>query len=265
MKKIILFLFMLNIFLLTETKSFAVTASPTNDSPTPSKKTSPTTSEDVVSELKDRIASRVAELKLVERRGIYGVVTDVSDTRISLTDVRGDTRFIDVDELTKFSSPSAKGSFGISDIGKETNISVIGLFNKQSRRILARFVDTDNLPKTVHGVIVSKNEDDYTLKVISDEGKEATTDIETVTKIYSYTKADGLKKSGFSKIKEGTNVILVGFTDVKNKNKITSTRIITFPEIPKNPSITIPENALNPEETTIPSTGSGKKVTPIKK
>ena len=75
-------------------------------------------SETQINQLKDRIASRVAELKLVQRRGIVGTANEISDTQITLTDVQNNTRFVDVDELTKFASPSAKGSFGISDIGK---------------------------------------------------------------------------------------------------------------------------------------------------
>ena len=56
-----------------------------------------------INDLKDRIASRVAQLKLVERRGVIGTVTAVSDTQLTLVDTNDNNRFIDVDELTKFS------------------------------------------------------------------------------------------------------------------------------------------------------------------
>src|SRR5260221_6373171 len=83
-------------------------------SPTPA----PNSLEQQISNLKDKIASRVAQLKLVDKRGIIGNVTDVTQNQITVSDVKGNTRYIDVDELTKFSSPSAKSSFGISDITK---------------------------------------------------------------------------------------------------------------------------------------------------
>ncbi len=39
-------------------------------------------------QLIENIASRVAELKLVEKRGIVGVVTDVSNTQITISDAK---------------------------------------------------------------------------------------------------------------------------------------------------------------------------------
>src|SRR5258708_7860223 len=87
--------------------------------PTPSQKPTPTGNLDQqMNALKERIASRVAQLKLVEKRGSIGTVSDLSETQITTTDNAGNINYIDVDELTKFSSPDVKGSFGISDIAK---------------------------------------------------------------------------------------------------------------------------------------------------
>src|SRR3990167_5640769 len=80
------------------------------------------------------IASRVAQLKLVEKRGIIGTVTNVTNTQITLSDIQNNTRFIDVDELTKFTSAKSKETFGISDITKGTTLGILGLYNKDSRR-----------------------------------------------------------------------------------------------------------------------------------
>lgn len=234
----------------------AATISPTA-SPTES------VNNNAINDLKERIASRVAQLKLVERKGVVGTVTDVSDTQITLSDSQSNMRFVDVDELTKFSSPSAKDAFGISDITKGSNLGVLGLFNKQSRRVLARFVDVVSFPASFSGATASVDNKNFTLNVILENGEEKTVDVETVTKTLSYTKASGLTRLGFSKITEGEHVIVIGFQDVKNKNRIIASRIILFPEIPVNPKIRIPEKALIPQETTVPSTGSGKKLTPI--
>lgn len=220
----------------------------------------PTESEkkDVIGDLKERIASRVAQLKLVERRGIIGTVTDASDTQITLSDISGNTRFIDVDELTKFASPSAKDtSFGISDIQKGNMLGILGLYNKQSRRTLARFVDVVTLPKFIHGAVGSIDEEGFSFKVTTDDQKLLIVDVEKVTKTLSYTKKGKLEKSGFSKIEVGEHIIIVGFSDLKDKTKIIASRVLIFPEIPKNPKIIISN-----EEVTV-STGSGKKLTPI--
>ncbi len=217
-----------------------------------------------INDLKDRIASRVAQLKLVEKRGAIGTVMDISGTQITLTDLRKNTRFVDVDELTKFSSPSAKGTFGISDITKGTKLGVLGLYNKQSRRILARFVDVLVTPTVLNGAIASIDSGKFSFKMVTADEKQYTVDIENITKTRVYTKADGLTKSGFSKIAENENVLVVGFPDVKNANKIIASRIILFPDLPVNPKIVIPQAALNPNTEVTPSSGNGKKLTPIR-
>lgn len=264
MKKILFFvIFSLFTFHFSFAANAAITPTP---SPTPTPERVKLPLDQQINSLKDRIASRVAQLKLVERRGIIGTVTEVSDTQLTLTDLQNNTRFVDVDELTKFSSPSAKGNFGISDITKGSKLGVLGLYNKQSRRLLARFVDVISEPKTIQGAIYGINKEDFTFKVMTENGQTLTIDVENITKTSSYTKDAGLTKAGFSKLQEGQRVYIVGFPDVKESNRILASRVIFFPLLPKNPKIVLPANAapaINPNETVTPSTGSGKKLTPI--
>lgn len=212
-----------------------------------------------VDELKDRIASRVAELKLVEKRGIIGIVTDVSDTQITLTDLNGNIRIVDVDELTKFYSPSSK-SFGISDISKGMSLGALGLYNRQSRRILARKIDElPQKPRVIFGGVGEIDEDNFEITVVKDNNQRTVVSIENITKTYSYTDSE-LEKSGFSKIgREGT-VIVIGFPDKNDSSKIVASRIILFPDVDIRSRIDL---SLNVNPTIPPSTGSGNKLFPI--
>lgn len=213
-----------------------------------------------VDDLKNKIASKVAELKLVERRGIIGTVTDSSDTQITVTDVTGNTRFIDVDELTKFFSSNSK-SFGISDIKNGMTIGTIGLYNKQSRRILAREVnELSPLPKVIFGGIGVIDKDNFEITVVKENGQKEVLEVEDITKTYSYSN-NTLNKSGFSKLEETQTIIAVGVLDKQDPNKILATRIIILPEIDIASRINLGE-IINP--TIPPSTGSGKKLFPIK-
>ncbi len=255
MKKIILVLVLFIIYHLLFT--IPVNAA----TPTPTVK--PTESDSTISSLKDRIASTVAQLKLVERRGIIGTVSEVSGTQITVSDSKDNLRLIDVDELTKFSSPSAKESFGISDITKDSKVGILGLYNKQSRRILARFVDLLVLPKVITGAVSSVDNENFTVTVIATDKTLTTVDVENVTKTLSYTKDSGLIRSGFSKTKVGQRVTAVSFPVGKSTKRMIGSRIIIFPDIPRNPEIIIPEQALPNQDKTITSSGSGKKLTPI--
>lgn len=260
MKKLFSLLFIVSYLMTTPAYAVTPTSIPTSS---PTGAVTPTSTQGLIQqidELKDRIASRVAELKLVEKKGVIGTVTDVAETQLSLTDVHGNTVFIDVDELTKFSSPNAKSSFGISDVTKGSTVGVLGLYNKESRRILARFVDVMNVPIVLSGAVTGIDSQNFNLTLTTIDKKDTTIDVENITKTYTYGKTTGLVKAGFSKIVQGERVMVIGFPDVKNKNTIIASRILRFPELPINPAIAL----FKPEDVGVtPSTGSGTKLVPI--
>lgn len=220
---------------------------------------------DQINDLKEKIASKVAQLKLVDKRAIVGTVVETTSTQITLNDIHDQTRFVDVDEITKFSGPDASSSFGISDLTKGTQISVLGLYNKESQRITARFIDTITPTNFISGIVLSIDRDAGTFKVISEGGKTTTIDVENITKTSTYTKNDGLEKSGFSKLEAGNRVMISGYPDKKDKNMVIATRIVIFVDFPKDPKIIIPDGGvIDNGGTPVTSTGSGKKLTPIK-
>ncbi|HSD98856.1 MAG TPA: DUF5666 domain-containing protein [Patescibacteria group bacterium] len=255
MKKITSGLLLLFLCVLSMQSVFAAT--------TPTPTASVSQSEQQINNLKDRIASRVAQLNLVEKKGFIGTVSDVSETQITLTDMQGADRIVDVDELTKFSSPSAKSSFGISDISKGQLVGVIGLYNKDSRRLLARWIDVLKLPQIFSGAVLTVDKDNFTFTIATVDNQSIAIDVENITKTNAYTSAAGVAKSGFSKLSPGIRVLVVGFPDAKNKNLIVASRILVFPDLKSNPKITL----INPTDIApiTPSTGSGKTLTPITK
>ena len=224
-KKILLFLLLVTCYLLTVASAEAATSTPQDRT------------QEIRDQLITNIASRVAQLKLVEKRGIIGKVSDVTNTQIAVTDLQNNTRFVDVDELTKFSNPAFKGTYGISDITKDSTIGILGLYNKESRRILARFVNTATTPFIIHGGVALIDSENFSLSITTEEGKQITIDIENITRTSSYTSEDGYIRSGFSKIKENYNIIVTGVLSIKDKSKMTATRVVFFPEIPASPKV----------------------------
>lgn len=227
-KKILLLLLIINcsLFIIVP-KVQAVTPTPTLQDNTAA----------IHDQLITNIASRVAQLKLVEKRGIIGVVSDITNLKITINDSQGNTRFIDVDELTKFSSPNAKGAFGISDITRDSTIGVLGLYNKESRTLLARFVNVVTVPVIIHGGVSAIDNENFSINVATEDGKQLIVNVENLTRTYSYTQTTDYIRSGFSKIKENFNIIAVGVWDKKNKDTLTATRVIFFPEIPSSPKV----------------------------
>ena len=215
-----------------------------------------------INDLKDKIASRVAQLKLVEKKGFIGTIKDVASNQITVIDVAGNQRAVDVDEITKFTS-SGKDSFGISDLKSGMKISIIGLYNKDSERLLARFIDTYTFPLYLSGTISNVDKDNYTITLSMESGKSYLVDIESVTKTDIYDADNNAEKSGFSKVEAGVRTQVIGYADKKEANRMVATRILLFPNLPKNPKVIVVPNAVNPTGAAV-STGSGKKLTPIK-
>jgi len=221
----------------------------------------PTTSTSLLEQVANEIASKTAQLNLVEKRGIVGTVTDSSGTQITLSDINGNIRFVDVDELTKFSS-SASNSYGLSDVTKGTILGVLGLYNKQSRRILARDITVESaFPNVIYGTITDIDKTNYELTIVKQNKQKVVAEIQDITKTNSFTSGN-LTRSGFSKIQALETVVVIGFPDKQDSSKILATNIILLPDIQTNFAVNL-EPAANP--TIPPSTGSGKKLFPITK
>ncbi len=220
-----------------------------------------------INQLKDKIASRVSELNLVEKRGMIGTVNEVKGNQITLSDAAGNTRFVDVDEITKFSSTGTRGSYGLSDITKGSKISVLGIYNKQSKRLLARFIKTHADATIQSGKISAIDPRNFQLTVLLPEQKIIKVDVDTTTKINSYTKADGLAKYGFSRLAVGDRITVAGFPDRTDATLLAASRIIDFIDLPKDPRIVEAANTVvsSPSATlAVPTVANTKRINPVR-
>ncbi|HVZ66698.1 MAG TPA: hypothetical protein VG917_00380 [Patescibacteria group bacterium] len=264
MKKLSLFLSISILFLGFVNNAFAATPTPA-----PTTKVSPTKApvvtqeENQIEKIKDLVASKVAELNLVDKRGLIGKVKTTSTTQVTITDDKNQERQIDIDELTKFESDDTKDdSFGISDIKSGDALSFVGLFNKETKRLLARFVSrAKNIPENIEGIVLAKDDKNYTFDLATEDGKKYTINVETSTKTSTIEDGD-LTKAGYSKIEEQQRVMVVGFADPDKKGEINASRILILPVPPSDEM----KKQLTASDDEIPtSTGSAGKVKPIVK
>lgn len=184
-----------------------------------------------IQKIKDIVASKVAELNLVEKRGIVGTVTSVNGMKIVVKDLKGNTRNIDADELTKFEF-SDEDDIGISDLETGETYSFIGLYNKDTERLLARTIDSvDTIPVYFEGALKEINEDDFQLTLVNTKGDEITVDILTSTRTNLATE-DGIERSGFSQLEVNSRILAIGFWDTDDDKLLSATRVIHFEDIP---------------------------------
>jgi len=261
---IIIFITVINIIFLTPIAAWAV-------SPTPSKTISPTKvstpsatieeEQKSIQKIKEMVANKVAKLKLVEKRGILGTVKEVSNSQITVFDQTNRIRFIDIDELTKFQeSIGSSKTFGISDIKAGDILGFVGTYNKDTRRLLARFVTkTTSIPKHYTGIITGVNLKDFSFTIYTTEGTKKTIDVETSTKTRGYSAGDDdIQKSGFSKMKIGERILVVGFDSEDEKDRVSASRILHFTDL--LPSKDLLENLPKDEDK-----ATDLKISPTKK
>lgn len=211
-------------------QSFAQTKPKTTPTPTPESLKDEGIEQ--IQKIKDIVASKVAELNLVEKRAFTGIVTTSSTSQITIKDKGGNQRIIDIDDLTKFEGDDDE-AFGISDIKSGDSLVFLGLYNKDTKHLLARQIKkSTNLPILFSGIVGSIDEENFQIEVVTEENKKIKVDIEKSTKTSSYTKGEEVIKSGFSKIQVHERVLIVGFNDPENKDTVNASRILHFVDVP---------------------------------
>ncbi len=225
---------------------------------------SPTQTENSqINQLKNKIASQVAQLKLVEKRGIVGTIQNVaiSNNQITLLDVHGQVRYVDVDDITKYEDANG-GSLNETDMKKSMEVSVFGIYNKDSQRILARFVSVEVVPTRFYGEITSIDKTNYDVTVMTDDQKSEKVEIDTSSTVVSYSGGATLNTYGFSKLSLGDRVDVIGYPDKKDSSSTIADRLIDYLNAPKDPNITFATPT--PIITAAPTGKGAKSISPVK-
>jgi len=175
--------------------------------------------------IKEKIASKVAELTKQEKKVISGRVIEIKDDQITLlTDVTLDEKKrIKIDpELTKFYqlAKGKKREIKRSVISKDDYLIVPGLIFSN---VIANTVYRASPYVVSSGRIVAVDKKNYTIDVLTIDKDKYTFDIEKTTRQRILDlKTLGIKKAGFAKLKEGDRLHFVynpALIDKKNPQK----------------------------------------------
>lgn len=185
-----------------------------------------------IDELKEKIASTVAQLNLVSKKAFVGEIVKLEKNRITL-ERYGDTRIIDVDELSKYISVDKDGKRAekkFSDLDVGNWVVTIGLYNKESQKLLSRFLLIKEIQIRLIGIVREVDIKGGTITVEDKKmGKTMIVDIEKATIIRTFTKGEGLVKSGLSKIEIGQRAYISGIVNKEQENRIAASKILLLP------------------------------------
>jgi len=194
----------------------------------------PTAASAQLEELKVRLATKVAELRSVVKRAMYGTVKSVSLTSATVETKTKDIKIELTDDVTVSQVVSGKRvNLDAEDLEVDDPITVFGTYDETLDLLKAQyiFIESATSYTRVAGIVADVDDEDFVLTVNVSDGRSILVDIERTTKTSEWTKENGVAKSGFSKISVGDTVHVTGTPAAKEDNRLTAVRILDLGNI----------------------------------
>lgn len=184
-------------------------------------------------ELKEKVASKVAQLQKENTQGISGYITEIKNDSYFIQNQKGDIYQIITDPIiTKYYQiiDNQRKEIDKEDLSKDQYVIIDGIINGNQIEANAIYVDEYFLINL--GQVVEINKNEYWIKVITLEKESLILDIETYTKKFLLNiKNLELETIGFSKIKEGDNVhFIIKKKGIKPLERASALRLIIIPQ-----------------------------------
>ena len=195
------------------------TAAPASGTPTPTSK---------IDDLKERLATKVAELRQTQSKAIFGTVKSVSVSTFTVeTDAR-DLKIDITDDIAVFQMVrGARTKRTAEDLAEDDIVSVFGEYDTGLDLLRARVVVIQSFsPERVAGTVSAIDREEFTVTLTTSGGQDYVIDIEKTTSVLAFDREKGLIKGGFSKLETGRTVHVIGKPVAKEDNRISAARLI---------------------------------------
>jgi len=189
--------------------------------------------EQQIKDLKEKIATKVAEINEKNTKAISGYITNIKDKIINIKNDDGDYEVKTDETITKYFqiSGNRKNEIKLQNLKKGNYIIANGLIN--DKKIDTNFIYVDEAYSVKSGKVSEINSDDYYIKVVTLEKENYILDIESYTKKQMLNiKTLQLETIGFSKVKEGDTIhFVIKKTSEKNENnRFSAQKILIIPQ-----------------------------------
>lgn len=185
-------------------------------------------------DLKARLATKVAELRTVVKRAMYGTVKSVSLTSATIETKTKDIKLELTDDVMVTQVIGGKRTtLPLDDLAAKDVITVFGTYDETLDLLKAQyiFIESSAAVSRVFGTVADVDTKKFVLTVKTREGRTVLIDIEKATKTNEWTKEGGIVKGGFSKIAVGDTVHVVGKPVPKVENRVSASRILDLGNI----------------------------------
>src|SRR3989344_1357286 len=176
-----------------------------------------------VEDLKERLASKVAELSQTQRKAVAGTVKSISITTLVVESTKQDYKIELTDEIKVIDFVAGKRtSAKVDSLNVKDPVVIFGQFDTTLEVLKANVIVVQNpLPRRIHGKITSIDRKAATITIAAADGTSFVIDVERATKTNHWIGDTNIEKSGFSKISDGHVIHVVGTDMCENKKKTT--------------------------------------------
>lgn len=185
---------------------------------------------DKIKELKDKLASRVAELNVVSQKIITGTIKTLSDEKIILSADEAEIN-AEINEETviyELGRDYKKSELKLDSLKTGEQVVTWGGFNSETNTINTKNVY--RLPDDLSfvGKIKGIDKRNFQVTVTDTENTDYMIDVELDTKVNQYDASKGLLKIGFSKLVEGQFVYVLAEPSSAEKNLVSGKTIVVI-------------------------------------
>lgn len=194
-----------------------------------------------ITDLKERLATRVAELQSINKRSFFGILKEKTDTKFTVT-YKESEKPIAADTETSFYTQNdvmKRTDTDIDSLEPGQSVTVFGSLDLDQKTIIAQTVIAQELPETMFGIVTAVDNSDGTFTVNADTSTVFDYEIGTTCSMYTGKKDTGknLETCGLSKMSVDDLVIVRGKPDSTTISRAKALRILILP----HPEKTVPD------------------------
>lgn len=209
------------------------------------------TQEEKIQDLKERVATKVAQMRISTFRVLIGEVKSVDKESLILKTAQGERKVLTTSETAIFRlTRGRKTALSLANIKAGERAAIVGSSDAEGE-FVAKTIFVKTMPLNINGVIEEMDPENFTISVKNKQkGLTYLVDIETLTKIQTWKKGVGFEKLGFSKLEVGNRVHVNGTLLPEEQNRLSAIRVLVLPG--EAVGITGPTPTTSPSPTTSP-------------
>lgn len=183
---------------------------------------------DKVDDLKERIATKVAELRQTQKRAIAGSVTETSVSTISVETPTKEVKIELTDDILVYQVIRGKRTkLAIDDVDRGDFVVVFGDHDATLDILAAKLIFIQAIPRErIAGIVTSVDEKAFTFTALAGGNRKVVVDFEKASILNVWSKEGGIAKAGFSKIAVGDSIHVLGTPVPKKENRMSAIRIL---------------------------------------